>query len=131
MIHIFIMKPKFCNFHIRTVHLDIIKVFFYLPTYAQDFWFKRNIKIHIKNVPTCFGLTLNPLTWKIWWALNNASKWQMGFNSAFKGLIVLSHDPTGIRPHKTDYHILINHNHQEAHYSRFVKVTVAKTVSCY
>jgi hypothetical protein len=30
-----------------------------------------------------------PLTWKIWWAPNNASKWQMGFNSAFKGLILL------------------------------------------
>ena len=33
------------------------------------------------------SLTLNPLTWKIWWARNNASRWQMGFNSAFKGLI--------------------------------------------
>ena len=32
-------------------------------------------------------LTLNPLTWKIWWP-NNASRWQMGFNSAFKGLII-------------------------------------------
>jgi len=31
-------------------------------------------------------LTLSPLTWKIWRALNNASRWQMGFNSAFKGL---------------------------------------------
>jgi hypothetical protein len=31
-------------------------------------------------------LTLNLLTWRIWWAPNNASKWQMGFNSAFKGL---------------------------------------------
>ena len=31
-------------------------------------------------------LPLNPLTWKIWWAPNNASRWQMGFNSAFKGL---------------------------------------------
>jgi len=31
-------------------------------------------------------LTLNPLTWKICWAPNNASKWQMGFNSAFEGL---------------------------------------------
>ena len=30
--------------------------------------------------------TLNLLTWRIWWAPNNASKWQMGFNSAFKGL---------------------------------------------
>jgi hypothetical protein len=26
------------------------------------------------------------LTWRIWWASNNASRWQMGFNSAFKGL---------------------------------------------
>jgi hypothetical protein len=24
--------------------------------------------------------------WRIWWATNNASRWQMGFNSAFKGL---------------------------------------------
>jgi len=35
---------------------------------------------------TKISLTLNPLTWKIWWAPNNASRWQMGFNSAFKGL---------------------------------------------
>jgi len=25
--------------------------------------------------------------WKIWWAPNNASKWQMGFNSAFEVLM--------------------------------------------
>ena len=31
-------------------------------------------------------LTLNPLTWKIWWAPTNAIRWQMGFNSALKGL---------------------------------------------
>jgi len=33
--------------------------------------------------------TLNTLTWKIWRAPNNASRWQMGFNSAFKGLTQL------------------------------------------
>jgi len=33
-----------------------------------------------------FTLTLTPLTWKIWWAHNNASRWQMEFNSAFKVL---------------------------------------------
>jgi hypothetical protein len=27
--------------------------------------------------------------WRIWWAPNNASKWQIGFNSVFKGLIYL------------------------------------------
>jgi len=32
------------------------------------------------------GLTLILLTWEIWWAPNNASKWQMRFNSAFKAL---------------------------------------------
>jgi len=30
--------------------------------------------------------TLYLLTWRIWWAPNNASKGQMGFNSAFKEL---------------------------------------------
>jgi len=31
-------------------------------------------------------LTLILLTWRKWWTPNNASKWQMGYNSAFKGL---------------------------------------------
>ena len=31
-------------------------------------------------------LTLILLTWRIWWTPNNASKWQMGFNWAFKYL---------------------------------------------
>ena len=31
-------------------------------------------------------LTLILLTWTIWRAPTNASKWRMGFNSAFKGL---------------------------------------------
>jgi hypothetical protein len=30
--------------------------------------------------------TLSPLTWKIRLGPNNASKWQLGFNWAFKGL---------------------------------------------
>ena len=44
-------------FYSRTMHLDIIKVF-YLPTDAQENYFKRNIKIYVKNAPTCFCLTL-------------------------------------------------------------------------
>jgi hypothetical protein len=31
-------------------------------------------------------LTLALLTWTKWWAPASTSKWQMGFNSAFKGL---------------------------------------------
>jgi len=33
-------------------------------------------------------LTLALLTWRIWWAPNNAKKWQIGFNPAFRGLIL-------------------------------------------
>jgi len=44
-------------------------------------YFKRNITAQF-----LMFLTLKPLTWKIWWAPNNASRWQMRFNSAFKGL---------------------------------------------
>jgi hypothetical protein len=32
------------------------------------------------------SLTLILLTWRIWWAPNNASRWQMGFNWVFKKL---------------------------------------------
>jgi len=35
-----------------------------------------------------FSLTPVLLTWRIWWAPNNASKWKMGFNLTFKGLSV-------------------------------------------
>jgi len=31
-------------------------------------------------------LTLILLTWRIWWASDNASRWQVGFNLVFKGL---------------------------------------------
>jgi len=37
-------------------------------------------------------LTLNLLTWKIWWTSNNASRWQMGFNLACKELISFCSD---------------------------------------
>jgi hypothetical protein len=37
-----------------------------------------------------YPLTLILLTWRIWWAPDNASKCHMGFNSAFKGLSVLN-----------------------------------------
>jgi hypothetical protein len=33
-----------------------------------------------------WDLTLILLTWTKWWASASASKWRMGFNSAFKGL---------------------------------------------
>jgi len=41
---------------------------------------------HVVDIRT-YILTVILLMWRIWWASNNASRWQMGFNSAFKGLI--------------------------------------------
>jgi len=38
------------------------------------------------EVNTSKPLTLTLLMWRIWWAPNNASKWQMEFDLAFKGL---------------------------------------------
>jgi len=54
-------------------------------------WNVLNFLLDVSSCSTCVhccvvSLTLNPLTWKIWWAPNNASRWQTGFNSAFKGL---------------------------------------------
>jgi len=46
------------NFHLYTVNLDIIKVF-YSPTDTKVNCLKNNFKIHIKinckTAPTCFG----------------------------------------------------------------------------
>jgi len=47
------------------------------------------------------NLTLILLTWRKWWAPNNASKLQMGFNSGFKGLsssVTPTDRPPGIVP---------------------------------
>jgi len=44
-------------------------------------------------------LTLTLQMWRIWLAPNNASRWQMGFNLALKGLIQPTPTPTHPHPH--------------------------------
>jgi len=66
------------------------------PDKSFPWWrFLKNRKfcIFIKKSIACrhFGVLLTYLavillTWKIWRALHNASRWKMGFNLAFKGL---------------------------------------------
>ena len=41
---------------------------------------------HLEVLTWLKYLILHPLTWKIWWIPNNASRWQMGFNSGFNPL---------------------------------------------
>jgi len=55
--------------------------------------YTRTFRWHLTHNTACIPyktstLTLILLTWNIEWAPNNASKWQMGFNSAFKGLML-------------------------------------------
>jgi hypothetical protein len=45
----------------------------------------------LSNCCPC-GLSLILLMWRVWWAPNNASRWQMGFNLVFKGLIMYVND---------------------------------------
>ena len=65
------------------------------PTWAHKFWKSTtDLKVLGARVATQSKfqtedpeiLTLILLIWSIGWAPNNVSKWQMGFNSAFKGL---------------------------------------------
>ena len=68
--------------NVSFVHLDTYKI---LQKEMQD------IKhVSILSLKRFFSLrqtlTLILLTWRIWWASKNASRWHMGFNTAFKGL---------------------------------------------
>jgi len=50
-------------------------------------YFSLSCDLYVECVSfPCMVLTLILLTWKIGWAHNNASKWQMGYNSTFNGL---------------------------------------------
>ena len=51
-------------------------------------FYSRSNKLNITNEIVDSYLTLNLLTTTIVAPPSNDSKWQMGFNSAFKGLIV-------------------------------------------
>ena len=48
---------------------------------------QSHLSVLLQSWRSVSWLTLILLTWTKWWAPTNASKWRMGFNSAFKGLI--------------------------------------------
>ena len=83
--HIWI-KPVLCSRMVSlpphfTLNLQMLTVL----TQFTSKW-KSFSDVRFKQRAVIEFLTLILLAWKIWWAPNNASKWQMGFNSAFKGL---------------------------------------------
>ena len=62
-----------------------IYIYIYIHTHTHTYTY---IYIYIYDISSLRvnDLTLILRTWRKWWTPNNASKWQMGFNSAFKGL---------------------------------------------
>ena len=61
------------------------RTFSFLPVNAM-FCKSLNSELYTTTDTNYIKLTLVLLTLRIQWDPNNASKWQMGFNSAFKGL---------------------------------------------
>ena len=62
-----------------------------LHSFKSIFWLLAPPSDAVNRLQETTDLTFILLTWRIWWAPNNASKWQMGFNSAFKGLMCTLH----------------------------------------
>ena len=54
--------------------------------FPRQQWLRERVCVTLQYIASGM-LTLILLTWTIWRAPTNASKWRMGFNSAFKGLI--------------------------------------------
>jgi hypothetical protein len=62
------------------VHTSVMTIWLCSPV-------DHTLHIAIRSLnPISFSLTLYLLMWRIQWDPDNASKWQMEFNSAFKGL---------------------------------------------
>ena len=64
----------------------MLHIYIYIYIYIYDI---SSLKVN--------NLTLILLTWRKWWAPNNASKWQMGFNSGFKGLKLFNNSKSAVR----------------------------------
>jgi len=91
-----VCKPTNYSIHMTYYHVFVIGCKFYnarnnthfpMMNGAHQEFFQTVVPVDPYFRSSRSNLTLILLMWKIWWAPNNASKWQMGFISAFKGLI--------------------------------------------
>ena len=77
-------------FHTFSVNRTVINPAHFFKIIAPMYWFLIALfhyclnKVKLQTMH-CY-LILILLKWRIWWVPNNASRWQMGFNSGFKGL---------------------------------------------
>ena len=90
-----LLSSSLCSFLHYPVTSSLLGTNILLSTLFSEFriGFSLNVSdqavkvIYGGEIQRCSFLTLILLMWRIWWAPNNASKWKMGFNSEFKGLI--------------------------------------------
>jgi hypothetical protein len=84
-----------CSISTDTNHFVMLKISVLL---VQSFLYAC-LQVIMSQIPIKFLLTLTLLTRRIWWAPNNASRWQMGFNSEFKGLNLLQNYTLNLSTH--------------------------------
>jgi hypothetical protein len=82
------VNAKF-QWHHRGIKLVTFRLTMQCPNYLRHRvpLFTNKCTKACSSKPLTIQFTLILLTWNIGWAPNNASKWQMKFNSAFKGLL--------------------------------------------
>jgi len=73
-------KNKLCTYQVGCIYKIIQRCTF---NKTQNLATRRSL---FDSTVIDTALTLILLTWRIWWAPNNESRWQMGFNLSFKGL---------------------------------------------
>jgi hypothetical protein len=79
------------RYTIFTVHSTKNLLFLHVNQHQSNIARNSEVRIVLSWYNLCLNyLTLNLLTTTIVALPSNASKWQMGFNSAFKGLILAS-----------------------------------------
>jgi len=90
--HLNLQPPKERTYYMMYVYHSQFMFFLLSASSAQSAFEFSAFKYIFWYYPQQFSLShwlkLYPLKCRIWWAPNNASKGQMGFNWAFKGLNV-------------------------------------------
>jgi len=79
-------KKRINEIHFTNELFTLVKSIWSPTSHSKTFYIHIKYIYLIIQVSNNGILTLILLMWRIWWAPNNASRWQIGFNSAFKGL---------------------------------------------
>ena len=80
-----VVWTKWQTVHCFAIVLQLQLLYCVISEYLKCVYWE--FKLLYSSVQSLHVLTFILLMWRIWWAPNNASKWQVGFNLTFKGLM--------------------------------------------